>query len=144
MSIMSVERPDGLSVEDTTMSKLKLKSRPDKERRQLPESADRGPFTFDRRRGDRYTFEGQATVHRCDHDPLAYRHRTCSLDLKNLADGGLAAHSDVPLRPDETVTVFFPAHGPEHGIDRIGHVIRCRPVQKGYEVAIKFDLDRAA
>ncbi len=101
-------------------------------------------FKFDRRYSQRHPVTGRVTLHRRDHDLNAYQHPICSIQLHNMSHGGLLARSEVALRDNEQVTVFFPPHAGERALDMTGHVVRCDPADKGYEIAIKFDISRAA
>ena len=119
-------------------------TRTDNETRDVPVT-----YRFDRRRHPRYDATGRVTAIRRTHELNAYRHPLCSLQMQNLSDGGLSAISDMPLSPDEVVTVCFPPHGAERGFDLYGHVLRCQPnvtddSGHGYAIAIVFDQRPAA
>lgn len=77
---------------------------------------------------------------RRSHDAQAYRHPVCSIQLTDMSDGGVGAHTDVPLQPHELVAVFIPPHGNEGGFDLYGHVVRCQPTGDGYDIGIALDL----
>ncbi len=106
---------------------------------QLPET-----YAFDRRHSARHTVSGRVTVQRHDHDPAAYQHPICSVELCDMGHGGMAAVSDVAMAPNELVEIYFPAHGAEQGLDLRGRVVRCIPTHGGYRVAIAFDTQLAA
>ncbi len=101
-------------------------------------------YKFDRRYSARHRVAGRATVQRRDHDTTVYQHPICSVRLQDMGFGGLAGVSDVAMSPNESVAVFFPAHGAEQGWDLHGRVVRCLPACGGYQVAIAFDDQRAA
>lgn len=115
-----------------------------------PPAADQHPapaqMRLDRRQHPRYLMSGRVTVMRRGHDVASYHQPVCSVQLCDVSDGGLAAHCDMPLRPDEPVAVFFPPRGPQRGVDIMGHVIRCQPDadNNGYRLALRFDCRPAA
>lgn len=111
-------------------------------------------YRFDRRRCDRHDLGGCVTAVRRDHDMRILRRPVCSLRLRNLSDGGIGAISDIPLAPDERVSVYFQPHGADSGFELVGHVVRCQPLRAGrsesdlpvtgYEIGLRFDPATAA
>jgi len=110
-------------------------------------------YRFDQRAEPRHGADFQVTLLRRDHDPGAYRHPICRLQMKDMSSAGIGAICDTPLAVDERVSLYFPAHGPEPGIEFEGHVVRChwqhpRPEAHGglggYDIAIRFDVRAAA
>ncbi len=127
------------------------------ERIEMPAVAEEQQvFRFDRRTSERHDLEGQVTALRRDHDVEAYTHPVCTLDLMNMSELGMAAHSEIPLADSERVSVYFPPHGSDMGLELMGHVVRCTPVTREeaatrrqplgreYEIAIQFDPRTAA
>lgn len=107
--------------------------------------ADAPPMLkFDRRRSPRRAAGGHVTLLRHGHDTRVHRARICSIQLLNMSDGGLGGRCDLPLAPDEPVTVCIPPHGADRGFDLVGHVVRSRPGEQGYQVGIVFDARAAA
>ena len=76
---------------------------------------------------------------RLDHSVEARREPCLHLSLKDVSVGGLAATSQTPLKVGERIAVFFPPEGISRGWDAYGHVLRVKPAQQGYEVAVAFD-----
>ncbi|QNN22080.1 PilZ domain-containing protein [Planctomycetales bacterium ZRK34] len=111
-------------------------------------------YRFDRRRCDRHDLGGCVTAVRRDHDMRIHRRPVCSLRLRNLSDGGIGAISDIPLSPDERISVYFQPHGADQGFELVGHVVRCQPLRAGqtdkdlpvtgYEIGLRFDPATAA
>lgn len=120
--------------------------------RSIPQHNEAPAYRFDRRRGDRHPVGGSATGMRRDHDVRAFERPVCSLQMRNLSHGGLAAISDTQLMPHERISVFIPAHGGDGGQELHGHVLRCISLTKAestaygsaYDVAIRFDAIKAA
>lgn len=96
-------------------------------------------YLFDRRRNHRYVMTGRVTMLRRAHTTECHRQPICCVQLEDLSDGGVSAHSDMPLAIDEPVAVLFPPCGPQRGVDLLGHVIRCDPDHDGYHLAVAFD-----
>jgi hypothetical protein len=111
-------------------------------------------YRFDRRRCDRHDLGGCVTAVRRDHDMRIHRRPVCSLRLRNLSIGGIGAISDIPLAPDERISVYFQPHGADSGFELVGHVVRCTPIRTGrtendlpvtgYEIGLRFDPAAAA
>jgi len=72
------------------------------------------------------------------------RNRICTLRLLNMSDSGLGAETAVPIEIDSAITVYLPAHGPEHGTNLYGHVVHCTQHGSIHEVGIQFDTRTAA
>ena len=63
----------------------------------------------------------------------------CTVHLSDMSDEGVGARCDTALRVGEPVTLVFPPHGPERGIDLTGHVVRCiSDGNGGYDLGIAF------
>lgn len=111
-------------------------------------------FPFERRGSRRYIMSGRVTMMRRAHTLDCYRQPICCVQLNDLSDGGLSAHCDLPLEPNEPVAIFFPPRGAQRGVDLLGHIIRCDrapapgtgpgPGADGYHLAIAFDHRPAA
>ncbi|MHB1155531.1 MAG: PilZ domain-containing protein [Phycisphaerales bacterium] len=109
-------------------------------------------FPFERRGSRRYVMSGRVTMMRRAHTLDCYRQPICCVQLNDLSDGGLSAHCDLPLEPNEPVAIFFPPRGPQRGVDLLGHIVRCdhahapgtSPGADGYHLAIAFDHRPAA
>ena len=97
-----------------------------------PDSADRRSFP---RRQVSLRVRGK----RLDHNVDARREPFLNLQMKDVSVGGLAAHSQTPLRIGERVAVFFPPEGNHRGWDAYGRVLRVAPAEVGYELAVEFD-----
>ncbi|MDD4891276.1 MAG: PilZ domain-containing protein [Phycisphaerae bacterium] len=70
-----------------------------------------------------------------------HRAAVAKLNLSDLSDGGLSAVCPVQMRVASPVTVLLP---PDQSLWRLpparpGHVVRCRPLAQGFQVAVAFD-----
>lgn len=99
---------------------------------------------FEQRRSPRYHVTGRATAV-TPLSPSEGRHsRIRSLQLINMSDTGLGAICQDALEPGTSVAIFLPPHGPDHGLDIYGQVVRCTPKDYGHEIGIRFDVRPAA
>jgi len=87
---------------------------------------------------------GRVTMMRRAHTLDCYRQPICCVQLNDLSDGGLSAHCDLPLEPNEPVAIFFPPRGAQRGVDLLGHIVRCDHGHNGYHLAVAFDHRPAA
>jgi len=101
-------------------------------------------YPLERRENGRHTISGRATALISSADPLDGHKRISSLQLLNMSDGGIGALAQEPLEPGSHITIFFPPHGPEKGMDLPGHIVRQAPRDHGYEIGIRFDQRLAA
>ncbi len=100
---------------------------------------------LERRYAHRQAVQGVVTVLRQSSRQEPYRFPVCTIQLRDLSDEGVGAHSETELTTDESVTVFIPPHGAEPGIDLMGHVVRCLPDENGgYDVGIMLHMRCAA
>ncbi|MDP6152731.1 MAG: PilZ domain-containing protein [Phycisphaeraceae bacterium] len=93
-------------------------------------------YRLERRVDARFTLNERITAVQAHRDERGRKHRICSLQLMNMSDGGLCAKITEPIELGTTLTMFFPAHGPERGFDRYGQVVRCRRHGWGYEIGV--------
>ncbi len=112
----------------------------------LISETDRQPesLKFERRREPRHRLYARVTA--VAHNPESERDagRICALELVDKSNSGLGAWSITPVATGAKVSVFFPAHGTEHGFDLIGRCVRCVPAQGGYSVGLKLEAKMAA
>lgn len=101
-------------------------------------------LTFERRSHPRHVIRGHVTAVRSDPQDGNEQRRICALELLNLSDGGLGALAQEPVAIDAKITVFFPPHGPERGLDLTGRVVRCTQREHGYDVGIRMTMRYAA
>ncbi len=101
-------------------------------------------LTFERRGHPRHVIRGHVTALRNEPQDGDEQRRICALELLNMSDGGLGALAQEPVALDATITVFFPPHGPERGMDMTGKVVRCTQREHGYDVGIRLTLRNAA
>lgn len=101
-------------------------------------------YPLERRDNGRHTISGRATALVSSGDPLDAHKRITSLQLLNMSDGGLGALAQEPIEPGSRITIFFPPHGPEKGMDLFGCIVRQSPRDHGYEIGIRFQQRLAA
>jgi hypothetical protein len=65
--------------------------------------------------------------------------RIIGLHVLNVSRGGVGAVAQDPLRPDETLTLFFPPLGPGRGRDTSGLVVHCKDCGDHFAVGIAFE-----
>ncbi len=94
-------------------------------------------LAFERRTSSRHVLTGRVTAVRTK--PDAEDHHKCisSLELLNISTEGLGVLSQEPVSLDSSITIFFPPHGPERGMDMYGRVVRCIPRSHGHELGIQ-------
>ena len=108
---------------------------------------DADAITHERREAARYVIGGRVTAVRKPPSSDEHRNCICSLELLNISDTGLGVVSLEPIELSSCITVIFPPHGPEHGIDLTGRVVRCMQRgdhDEGYEVGIQLIKRQAA
>ncbi|MHC5026267.1 MAG: PilZ domain-containing protein [Planctomycetota bacterium] len=96
------------------------------------------PLRFERRCAPREPADGHVLAQQADGEHFG---RTHFLELRDVSPGGLGATSEVAIEPGTLVTVSFADAGRPV---RRGVVRRCVPCGRGYEVAVEFQLRRAA
>lgn len=103
-----------------------------------PATIEAERMRLDRRQSARRNVTGRVTAlaSEADHDSAETRKRLCSLQLKDMSDTGIGAHSADPIPAGTDITVFFPPHGPERGFDLVGTVVRCESREWGYDIGI--------
>ena len=95
---------------------------------------------IERRRSPRHAVTTHVTaVNTCD-GPEG-RRRICRLELTNLSQHGIGAISAEPISVGSHMAVLLPPHGPEHGFDLHGTVVRCTARKWGHEIGIELDLE---
>ena len=99
---------------------------------------------IDRRFWPRHVITGRVTAVQSDPDLGDCHKRICPLQLLNISDDGLGAMAKEPVAYNAQITIFFPPHGPEQGIDLCGQVVRCTPRDHGHEIGIRFNKRYAA
>lgn len=82
---------------------------------------------FERRRATRRPISGTATAVSAPGD-LAIGNRTTGLELIDMSITGMGAMSKKPIALGAVVEVVMPSHGPEHGVDIQGEIVRCEAV----------------
>ncbi len=93
----------------------------------------------DRRQTTRHNINAAVTLLRRPDSTDTAGQPMCTVHLSDMSDEGVGAHCDTALPVEEPVTLVFPPHGPERGIDLRGHVVRCIPDGRGgYELGIAF------
>ena len=111
----------------------------------LVEDPATGGLPFDRRGPNRHNLNGTVTaIQTVPTSSRAHRSQICSLNLLNISMGGLGAIASEPIGVDTAITIFFPPHGPERGMNMFGRVVRCTRKDQGHEVGIAFDARSAA
>lgn len=94
---------------------------------------------FDRRGCLRRVVSARVTAVRATSDHPGKKTRICSLDLRDMSDTGLGALVQEPVESDTPMTIFLPPHGPDHGFDLCGRVVRCEPAEYGYRIGVLFN-----
>ena len=114
---------------------------------QLIDSNRMDVSSFERRRTSRHAVAGRVTAVQLPPATGGHRSRICSLELINMSDSGMGVISSEPITVHSSITIFFPPHGPEHGFDLYGRVVRCMPCvedRQGHMVGIRFEERQAA
>ncbi len=100
---------------------------------------------FERRGAGRHYINGSATALRYEYRQASVAKHISPLELVDISDQGLGAVSQDAIALETPMDVIFPAHGPEHGIDVHGIVVRCVKMSDGrHSVGIRFDRKPAA
>lgn len=99
---------------------------------------DSGPLRFDRRTGDRWPVQCEATAFRLSGEGFGRFHE---LRVTDMAHQGMGAICQTPVEPGSLVTVGFENPG---YLARRGTVVRCTPCGQGYRVAVRFEQRLAA
>ena len=127
-----------LGIQETTMSS------PAQATPRYVSPAESDTLRMERRFWSRHVITGRVTAVRSD-PHLGDDHKCiCPLELLNISDGGLGAVVQEPVAPDSKITVFFPPHGPERGMDLCGEGVRCSPCDQRHEIGIRFNKRYAA
>lgn len=107
---------------------------------------DSDTLRFEQRQTRRHALGGRVTSVQNTVHPTSFdsSNRISSLQLLNISDSGLGALVQEPIEPGSSIAIFFPAHGPEQGFDRHGYIVRCVPVENGYQIGIRFHTRSAA
>jgi hypothetical protein len=105
--------------------------------------ADSDVLRFERRQTSRHNICGCVTSLQKSPGLGTEGNRISSLQLLNISDTGMGGVLQEPVELGTSISAFFPPHGPEHGFDRYGYVVRCTQISNGYEVGIRF-ISRAA
>jgi hypothetical protein len=105
---------------------------------------DADVFPLERRRADRHCISGRVTAVRSERLDDGPHNHICSLQMLDISDSGLGAVVGEPVEPGSRIAVFFPPHGPEHGFDLLGTIVRCQRREQGWEVGIQFEQKAAA
>ncbi|MEX2214100.1 MAG: PilZ domain-containing protein [Phycisphaeraceae bacterium] len=108
------------------------------------EHLDGDPIPLERRIDHRKPTHGRVTALLTMTEEEPRRNRICSLELRDVSEGGLGTVSAEELPRGATITVFFPPHGPERGFDMYGKVAWCRPCDDGYEIGLEVARQTAA
>ena len=101
-------------------------------------------YRLERRTTLRHSISGRVTAVQTHDRTDGELSRICSLQLLNISDAGLGALSEDPVEPGSAIAVFFPPHGPEHGFDMVGKVVRCVSRESGHEIGIRLEARAAA
>jgi len=102
--------------------------------RPAPES-----YRLERRASPRRSTRDRVTAV-CTHETEGSRlRRITSLDLHDISETGIGAACDQALPEGCRVALLVPPHGPEHGFDFFGKVVRCQPRGGHYEIGIALD-----
>ena len=102
------------------------------------------PIPLERRIDHRKPIQGRVTALMTMTEEEPRRNRICSLELRDVSEGGLGAVSGDELPKGATMTVFFPPHGPERGFDMYGKVAWCRPADDGFEIGLELARQKSA
>ena len=102
-----------------------------------------GPV-MERRISGRHTITGCATALASLPESPEHQNRICSFQLLNISDRGLGVIVNDAIEIGAHVSVYFPPHGPEQGIDLMGTVVRCRRRGAGHEIGIALRPRQAA
>ncbi|MHC4994453.1 MAG: PilZ domain-containing protein [Planctomycetota bacterium] len=97
----------------------------------------------ERRCGQRFPATECVTVVRRSLNAFACLHPLCSMRLRDVSTTGASAFCEVPLRIDESVSIFFPPSRYASGYETHGIVRRCETADETnpdsqYVVAIEF------
>ena len=98
----------------------------------------------ERRRSARQRVGGRVTALTGGLGPNPTSKRISSLQLQDMSDGGIGALTEQPLETGERIALLFPPHGPHHGFDLYGTVVRRRQLGDRHEVGIELDHPMAA
>lgn len=103
-----------------------------------PDPRESDSIAFDRRSSVRRVISGRVTAWQASSQRQPHDNKICSLQLVNISDTGLGAITQEPVDPTTSITVFFPPHGPEHGLDKYGRVVRCEERDGRHDIGIQF------
>ncbi len=96
-------------------------------------------YKLERRSTPRRPTSGRVTAV-CTHDAEGTRLRKItSFELHDISDAGLGVACDQPLPEGCRVALLLPPHGPEHGFDLFGKVVRCTAREGRYELGVALD-----
>ena len=101
-------------------------------------------FRLERRAEGRHFVSGRVTGLVGMADQYQSNRQITSLQLLNMSHTGLGAMSQEPIETGRLVTIFLPPHGPEHGVDLTGRVVRCERKGYGYEIGVRLSNKMAA
>ncbi len=105
---------------------------------------DRDVLPFERRSARRRNLRGRVTSVQKYGDSASPINKIDSLELLDISDTGLGALAGQQIELGSSISVMFPAHGPEQGFDRFGYVVRCDRRDKGYLIGVRFAMKAAA
>jgi len=91
---------------------------------------------FERRREPRRRASGQVTAVCQDVENPEGPRRMCTLELRDMSDGGIGVTSKDPISVGSKLTLFFAPHGSEAGFDLTGTVVRCRSTEDEHIIGI--------
>ena len=101
-------------------------------------------YLMERRIATRNRVSGRVTALSSADEHADSQKRICSLQMLNISDTGLGAIVKESVEIGSQISVFFPPHGPEHGFDVCGTVVRCIDREGGHEIGVRIQPRLAA
>jgi hypothetical protein len=96
-------------------------------------------YRLERRASPRRPTRGLVTAV-CTHYTDGTRlRRITRFELHDISETGIGASCDQPLPVGCRVALLMPPHGPEHGFDFFGKVVRCEPRGDQHEIGVALD-----
>ncbi len=100
----------------------------------------------DRRHAPRRPLAARVTGFARDAASRETQGRICAVELHDLSDSGLGGYTQEPVSVGSFISVFFPPHGPDQGLDLQGRVVRCSPDRTGlrHRIGVRLEGKKAA
>ena len=102
-----------------------------------PDAEPRDSYPFERRMATRHRATGRVTAIQTEGEKDQKHNKICSLQLVDISATGVCSLCQEPIEQGANITVFFPPHGPDHGYDAQGVVVRCRQADIGHDIGIR-------